>query len=224
MQCSAQGMAVHCCCVTDSAAISIVVPAAGAGSRLGQNKPLVQVADGQSLLQHQLRKLSALACDVVVVTGFEHDRLHRSVRSGAGLPGKLTLLHNPIWQSGLSSSISLAIGALPGHIDAALILLADQWRVSSDDLTRLIELWRTTTDSIACASYDGCMGCPAVFPRSRFDSLRELRGDRGASGLIRAESSEVLAMHMPNAAFDLDTQADLVAARMHLGGLQPAPG
>lgn len=224
MPCSAQGMAARYFCVTESAAISIVVPAAGAGSRLGQNKPLVQLTDGQSLLQYQLRKLTGLACNVVVVTGFEADRLDRSLQSASGLPHELTTVHNRGWQQGLGSSISLAIGALPAGIDAALVLLADQWQVSSADLSRLIKLWRTSPETMACASYDGRLGCPVIFPRSRFKQLQQLRGDRGARDLIRGESGKHLTLEMPTAAFDLDTEADLHAARMQLLGLQPASG
>jgi CTP:molybdopterin cytidylyltransferase MocA len=55
------------------------------------------------------------------------------------------------------------------------------------------------------------MGVPAIFPRSRFTDLTELRGDVGARALLRRNPDRVVRVPMESAALDIDTPEDLLA-------------
>ena len=52
---------------------------------------------------------------------------------------------------------------------------------------------------------------PAIFPRSAFRDLAELRGDVGARMLLRRSADRVVRVPMPSAALDVDTPEDLLA-------------
>jgi molybdenum cofactor cytidylyltransferase len=59
--------------------------------------------------------------------------------------------------------------------------------------------------------YAGTCGAPAIFPRSAFRELGELRGDAGARMLLRRNADRMVRVPMPSAALDVDTPEDLLA-------------
>jgi molybdenum cofactor cytidylyltransferase len=53
-------------------------------------------------------------------------------------------------------------------------------------------------------------GVPAIFPRSCFTELSQLRGDRGAQMLLKRHTDRVTRVPMMSAATDIDTPEDLL--------------
>ena len=82
---------------------------------------------------------------------------------------------------------------------------------AADDLKRLAGTWRKQPQYIAAALYSGTVGVPAIFPRSLFPELAQLRGDAGARVLLRRNAARVVRVPMPSAAIDVDTPEDLLA-------------
>jgi len=122
-----------------------------------------------------------------------------------------SVLVNRHWEEGMASSVRCGLSALPAACDAVLILLGDQVAVTADDLKRLAAAWNGQDGSIAAATYDQHVGVPAIFPRTFFPELMELRGDQGARRIIERNSYRLIRVPMQNAAIDLDTPEDLVA-------------
>ena len=52
---------------------------------------------------------------------------------------------------------------------------------------------------------------PAIFPRSVFADLVQLRGDLGARALIQRNPDRLVRVPMARAAIDIDTPEDLLA-------------
>ncbi|HUL18062.1 MAG TPA: NTP transferase domain-containing protein, partial [Steroidobacteraceae bacterium] len=100
---------------------------------------------------------------------------------------------------------------LPLTCTGVMLLLADQPLVSADDLRRLAGTWRKQPQYIAAALYSGTTGVPAIFPRSLFQGLLQLRGDSGARALLRRDTDRVVRVPMPAAAIDIDTPEDLLS-------------
>lgn len=186
--------------------LGAILLAAGGSSRLGQSKQLIEIA-GEPLVRRQARLLLALepAC-VVVVTG----AVARKV--GGLLVGlDVTLAHNAAWRRGIGSSLACGIRAMPVTVRGALLLLTDQYRIGPDDLRRLVEAWAADPLGAVTASWDTQRGPPVVVPRALFDQVSHLQADTGARAVLRAFRGRQVAVPMPNAAFDLDTPADLAA-------------
>ena len=110
------------------------------------------------------------------------------------------------------SICTTSVGMLkPATCSAVMLLLADQAAVTADDLRRLAGSWRKQPQQIAAALYGGACGAPAIFPRSSFRALAELRGDTGARTLLLRNPDRVVRVPMPSAAIDVDTPEDLLA-------------
>ncbi|MFL6576990.1 MAG: NTP transferase domain-containing protein [Povalibacter sp.] len=189
-----------------SSSLHVVVLAAGSSSRLGQPKQLVRIG-GRPALHRVVSSATGLAGhSVTVVVGSHASDLSRLLAHSPA-----SVLVNRHWEEGMASSVRCGLSALPAACDAVLILLGDQVAVTSDDLKRLAAAWNGQDGSIAAATYDQHVGVPAIFPRTFFPELMELRGDQGARRIIERNSYRLIRVPMQNAAIDLDTPEDLVA-------------
>lgn len=179
-----------------------IVLAAGASRRLGRPKQLVRF-EGRTLVE-RAADLALDVCDgdIVVVVGASADEVtsclgDRPVRA----------LPNPGWAEGMGRSLAVGIAAVPAHCAAALVLLCDQPLVAAPSLAALIEPWRRDPERLVAAAYRDALGVPAIFPRRLFPELAALGGDRGARAVIAREGDRVLAIALPEAAFDVDDAA-----------------
>jgi len=183
-----------------------VVLAAGPSRRFGSAKQLARVA-GRPLLQTAVtRAVQVTGNALIVVLGAGAAKLAPLLEHSPG-----SVIVNDEWREGLASSIRAGVARLPPSCDGVLLLLADQAAVTADDLRCLADTWRKQPQYIAAALYAGIIGAPAIFPRSVFSELAELRGDAGARLLLRRNPERVVRVPMPSAAIDLDTPEDLLA-------------
>ena len=182
-----------------------LVLAAGDSSRFGSAKQLVRVA-GRPLLHTAVTRAAEVTGNaLIVVLGAGAARLAPLLKHS---PGSIVI--NREWREGLGSSIRAGVAKLPPACNAVMLLLADQAAVTADDLRRLAGTWRKQPQCIAAALYGGVSGAPAIFPRSTFRELCELRGDLGARALLRRNAARVVRVPMPSAAVDIDTPEDLL--------------
>ena len=183
-----------------------VVLAAGASTRFGSAKQLVRVA-GRPLLHIAVTRAAEVTGNaLIVVLGSGAVQLAPLLKHSPG-----SVVVNQDWREGIASSIRAGVARLPAACHAAMLLLADQAAVTADDLRRLAGSWRKQPQHIAAALYGGACGAPAIFPRSSFRALTELRGDTGARALLRRNSERIVRVPMPSAAIDIDTPEDLLA-------------
>jgi CTP:molybdopterin cytidylyltransferase MocA len=185
-------------------AVAGILLAAGGGSRLGRPKALVEF-DGQTLAERGVATLRAGGADPVLVV------------SGAvpvSVPGAQTV-HNPDWETGMGSSLAVALraAASPGTtaLAAAVIALADQPLVGAEAVRRLIAAWRDGA-SVAVAAYDGKPRNPVLIAREHWPAVLETAtGDRGARAFLRAHPDLVTLVECGDTGRpdDIDTAEDL---------------
>lgn len=190
--------------------IAGIILAAGAAARMGQPKQLLDWC-GQPLVRAVAAEaLAAQLAHVLVVLGSAAGAV---VQALAGLP--LTLVCNPDYAQGQSTSLRAGMAALPEGVDAAVMLLVDQPFVSAAIIDRLIEEWHRSRAPIVQPVYRGQPGNPVLFARALFSELLTVRGDRGARELIRANPARVLhvAFDDDRPLFDIDTPEAYAAAR-----------
>jgi molybdenum cofactor cytidylyltransferase len=187
-----------------------IVLAAGASTRFGSAKQLVRLA-GRPLLHTVVTRASEVTGNaLIVVLGSGAAQLAPLLKHS---PGSVVI--NQEWREGLASSIRAGVARLPAACSAVMLLLADQAAVTAEDLKRLAGSWRKQPQHMAAALYSGSCGAPAIFPRSSFRSLSELRGDTGARALLVRNPDRVVRVPMPSAAVDVDTPEDLLALEAH---------
>lgn len=185
---------------TEPATIQPIILAAGASQRFGSCKLLLEV-EGKTLLQHCIDKLEATSLPApIIVTGAWHRQLQQRHPT-------LALLENPHWQAGMGNSLAFAARQLNQQCDAAMVVLADQCAVTTEDLIELIRTYRQQS-AIVCSHYNNRRGAPAIFPRSTFSELAQLDGDQGARTLLRGQQDNIIAVPLARGAIDIDTRDD----------------
>lgn len=108
------------------------------------------------------------------------------------------------WRSGPGASLRDA-ARLAGEVDT-LVLLADQYAITADQLRALI----AASGEVAAAHYAGGLGVPARFSAKHAGVLRSLPDAVGAKAWLRTHSDLVTAVSMPTAELDLDSPDQLV--------------
>jgi molybdenum cofactor cytidylyltransferase len=191
--------------IESTGALHAIVLAAGASSRFGSPKQLIRL-DGRPMLHAAVARAVEVAGQAVtVVLGANAAELAPLLRHSPA-----SVIVNRDWSEGIGSSIRTGVTRLPSSCDGVLIMLADQPAVTADDLRRLVETWRRQQDFIVAAFYESTTGVPAIFPRTMFSSLIELRGDQGARALIHRHRDRVVRVPVASAAIDIDTPEDLL--------------
>jgi len=119
------------------------------------------------------------------------------------------LVENPQFAHGLSTSIRAGVAALSPESRAVVILLADQPRVTSQAIDRLIDTYTREGKRIVASSYGGVVGVPALFDAALFLELLTLEGDAGARSVIETYPQHGVAVALEDGWQDVDTPEDL---------------
>jgi len=191
--------------------LSVLIPAAGESKRLGQAKQLLQHGSG-SLIQNTVSAAQALAPgEIIVVTGAKSTAVKATVKHHP-----VRWVHNSHWSDGMGGSIALGTASVNPESTGLMILLCDQWRVQIQDLLALVNNWRSDPGRIFVAEADGRYMPPVIFPSTCFEAILQLSGRQGARSVLDAYPELLTPVSMENAAFDLDTQKQLLEMKKTL--------
>jgi molybdenum cofactor cytidylyltransferase len=180
--------------------IAVLILAAGDASRFSSAKQLA-VINGKPMLQHCIDTANTLfAGAVYTVLGSRANDVRQHI-SGT------EIILNPEWQRGLGRSIAVGASHLKNTADAMLVLLADQPRINSQYLERLVALFKG--QQVACSQYHHHLGVPAIFAERYFDVLIKLDGDKGAKELLQSLCPAPKSLTLGDIADDIDYPADL---------------
>lgn len=188
----------------------IVILAAGRSSRFGRPKGLARIR-GRSLLRRLAEQLSRMDHAGVRIVLAPRSPLRRAAQAAGWV-----CLTNRRRDEGLSSSIACA--ALHTRVAGALLFLPlDMPALDGRDLQRLLQRWRAGRRRVVARSLQGRPAIPLILPRWLFGLTRQARGDTGLRPLLATLDSDALRLvDLPHAALDVDTPADLSAARRML--------
>ncbi len=183
---------------------AIIILAAGASSRMGAPKQLLLV-DGKTLIKRICDTAMDTPCHpIVAVLGANRNLIRKETER---MP--ITVIDNPQWENGMSSSIKMGLaGAYMTEkaIEAAIFLTVDMPYVSVELINKMIEKAESDEkiEIVAC-KYDGQIGIPVLFKRSLFTNLLELTGDEGAKKVVMKNKEKTAFIDFPEGKLDLDT-------------------
>jgi molybdenum cofactor cytidylyltransferase len=181
-----------------------VVLAAGASTRMGRNKLLLQV-DGEPLVRRTVRRaLEAGLAPVVVVLGHE-SALVRGALTGLAC----TFVENPDFTGPTSGSLHMALRALDPTTDAAVIMLADMVYVSTGMLRAVQDAAEASAAPLVVSRYGAVTAPPLLFRRALWPELLAWQGEGCGKAVVQAHRAEAELLDWPVEALrDIDTPAD----------------
>ncbi len=191
--------------LVDSKSYTIILLAAGSSSRFGSPKQLAQ-NNGMSLIHHSVSEAIKVHSDVIVVLGANIDIVKKEIEN---FP--VQIVYNKDWEEGMSSSIRSGITALLNRnpsAEAAIIVVIDQPFLSSTIIADLIEKYEATKKPVVACAYKDVIGTPALFDKSFFQPLLELKGQSGAKKIISQNKNAVVTIPFHLGYIDIDTKED----------------
>jgi len=187
-------------------AVEIIILAAGSSSRMGQSKQLLPISGTPMLRKVVLTSMATVADTTLVVLGKNHEA-HRRVIDDLDV----SIFINEKWEQGIGNSLKAGLTSLLSakqECSAVLIVLADQPAITTHQLNKLIESFKQSSSPIVASVYAGAPGVPALFDRSLFDDLLNIRDDAGAKVVIQKNLERTTLIDLPDGAIDLDTPED----------------
>ena len=193
-----------------------IILAAGASTRFGQPKQLLDWR-GEAFIRAVTRTaLQAGLSPVVVVTGANAEGVEAAIRD---LP--VLIARNKDWQSGQASSIRAGLQALlrpaventsediKWPAGSAIFLLADQPHMTAEVIRTLIEQHSTELYPIvAPLVMMEQRANPVLFDRITFPDLMKLEGDIGGRAIFSKYPVEYLPWHDDRLLLDVDKPED----------------
>ena len=181
-----------------------VVLAAGSSSRLGSNKLLIDIG-GETMVRRAARRaLEAGLAPVIVVLGFEADRVAEALQEL-----DVVLAVNPDHARGMHCSIQAGIARVPADCEAAVVILADMPLVTSAMSAGLVARFRSGPEPLVISRYGNVQAPPTLYARTLFPAL-SAAGKGGGRVVVRDHLEEAAAVEWPPALLaDLDRLEDV---------------
>jgi xanthine dehydrogenase accessory factor len=198
--------------------ISALVLAAGASSRLGEPKPLVDL-QGRPMLARVLAAVAeSRVAETIVVIGSASDRVR-----GAIPPDGARWVENPAFAEGMSSSLKAGVAALSAESEAFFVVLGDEPFVQPATYDALIAARERSGAWVIVPSYQGVRGNPVLIDRTLVGEVDAITGDRGCRALRLRHPEETVEVPVddPGVLIDLDTAEDIARARQALDSGEP---
>ncbi|HKL70527.1 nucleotidyltransferase family protein [Salibaculum sp.] len=183
---------------------AILIPAAGASSRMAGRDKLLELVDGQPLLRRLVTLCLPHGPVFVTLPGADHPRAQV-------LPRAANTVAVPDWQTGMSASLRAGNTTIPGAHDL-MILPADMPEITGNDIARMIAARTEAPGALIwqAATMDGTPGHPVLFAAKLRDEFAGLSGDAGARPILAAHAGRRHLVPLPglHARLDLDTPED----------------
>jgi molybdenum cofactor cytidylyltransferase len=194
-----------------------IILAAGASTRFGESKQLLQLKD-KCLLEWVLdAALKSELSRIVLVLGYAHQEILQTL--GEKLQhSKLSVEINLQFKKGQSHSLRAGLSKVKDDFSAVMFLLGDQPMLNAATINILLERFWTDDKDICVPICRGKRKTPAIFSRRFYTRLMDIQGDTGARQLIDDNPDRVLAVEVDNPIcfFDIDTQQDFESLKKQL--------
>ena len=195
--------------------IAAIVLAAGRSTRMGGPNKLLAEINGRPLVRIAAdAALASQARPVIIVTGHQRERVEAALNSL-----DVTLVHNPDFAEGLSTSLKVGIAAVLPDVDGAIVCLGDMPQVNAPLIDLLLGAFDPEKGALVVVpTIGGKRGNPVVWSRRFFPELAALDGDIGARHLIASYPEAVIEVPLiGNAALvDVDTPDALKAVKAQI--------
>jgi molybdenum cofactor cytidylyltransferase len=193
-------------------ALEAIVLAGGAGARFGGGK-LTAPWRGGALIDGALAAaFAAPAHTITVVTGAD-GRVEAAARGFAERIGKaerLRLAHCADHAEGMGATLRTGVATLPPDAAGVFVFLGDMPLIPPSILPPLAAALAAGA-AAAAPSFEGQRGHPVLFSASLLPQLRQLTGDQGARGVLRALGDRLVLVEAPDGGVlvDIDRPEDL---------------
>ncbi len=174
---------------------------------MGSSNKLLLKYNDHTVIEEVLKQLSnSDVDDILIITGFENDRIEGLLRSN--LKDRMKLVYNGNYRLGRAESIKCAVRQIRGKADAALFLVADKPTINSALINKAIDRFTKVQPAILYVQTPSGRGHPIIFSKVLFDDLLLLEGDCVGNDLVARHRDNLVKLRDNAPQIDLDDKTD----------------
>ncbi len=158
-----------------------LILAAGASRRMGSPKALLEY-EGETFLDRWIRLFASVCDPVIVVLGFDADRILSQIRR----PAEATFVLNPDPARGMLSSLQTGLRAVPAAAERVLFTLVDHPRVSASTIAAVA----AATAPVVIPVYDEERGHPVSIARRIMEEILALGPEASPKDVMHRHKHE----------------------------------
>ncbi|MFY0686780.1 MAG: nucleotidyltransferase family protein [Cyclobacteriaceae bacterium] len=185
-----------------------IVLAAGASSRMGNNKLLLD-KNGKPMIEWTIDSVSrARIQQLVIVSGRDADVIQTIANAY-----DCKVVHNSSYSSGLTSSIKLGVDACSQNGSGLMICLGDMPMITTNQYNQLIDRFDENKQNGIVRPYFGDQpGHPVIFAASYRQQLLECDEMEGCASVIQSNKGHLVELPVDSTSFvqDFDRPSDLI--------------
>ena len=163
--------------------IAAIVLTAGKSERMGGSPKALLQFRGRTFLEHVLAAIEGAGIHSTVVVVGHH---RQEIASALQLP---SLVFNPRYPQGMSTSVQAGIRALTEGVVGAGIFLVDQPLIDSETIAALAAQLRP--GRIVLPVHEGRRGHPVFLAADLFGEILDLRPNQGLNTVVRRDHRRV---------------------------------
>ncbi len=191
--------------------ISAILLAAGQSKRMQGKNKLLKKYKKKYLINHILKSLIKSKVNrIIIVLSHENKKIKKIALKNK----KITFAVNSQYLKGISTSIKCGLKRISKKNIGFLIVHADMPLISKTILNTLCSALKNKNKEIFVPVYKRKIGNPLAFKYSMIESLKKIKGDRGAKKLIRYNKSKIQSVKMKSKSIliDFDQPKDFPSA------------
>ena len=165
---------------------------------MGRPKALLRFR-GQTFLERILGAIKGAGIEQsAIVVGHHRDEIQKAFP-------ELSLVFNPDYNQGMSTSVKAGLGALPSGIAGVGIFLVDHPMIDAATITRLAG--KLVPGHLVLPSHEGRRGHPLFVAADLFAEILALGSDEGLNKVVRQRPERVIDVPVSNSGVlqDIDT-------------------
>jgi len=189
--------------------ITAVILAAGKSQRMGKENKLLLPIEGEALIRRFVKSVCVSeVSEVLVVLGFQANKIKEVLKDQP-----VRFVYNPLYLSGMTSSIKTGVRASSKNSDGYMICLSDLPFAQTGDFNILLRAYSSFRVNkcamVTIPVFQGDRGNPVIFSCEFREKILNHEGE-GCRGLIAKNSSNVKEILMLNGNLfcDIDTPKD----------------
>lgn len=196
--------------MSQTSGVAVILLAAGASTRMGQKKALLEY-QGEAFLDRLIRVYAEAGAAPYVVLGYDASAIAAGLRRAA----EALLLINPQPERGQLSSLQTGLAALPEACEFVFFTPVDACGVEPATVRLLLDAARSALPPVLVPRHAGRHGHPVGIDRDVRKELLALDSSGTARSVIHRHRESTLYVDVDDAAvlWDIDTPADWEAIR-----------
>ncbi|MBC8403438.1 MAG: nucleotidyltransferase family protein [Candidatus Marinimicrobia bacterium] len=192
--------------------LQLIITAAGLSRRQPPNKLLLPL-DDKTVIETTVENFIETVMDIIVVTGHQREQIEPPLAQR--FCDRITIVHNPDYETGLASSIKAGLKNNPGAPNYWCFCNGDKPFIKPSTIEFLLTELEQQKPQILVPTYQDQPGHPTFFSSKFTSELLALTGETGARDISQRHGRDVLFVPVADEGVALDMDRYLVSLVKH---------